>query len=1039
MLQTMARLERDGQKEHGQDHDQMVFKMHELEMAMKRNKEYVDEERLRLGRLGIGAVLVSIRGLVLHYKCETQDYRGLNGEYVQSGQMFDEIPFYVKVQDESIAMWCSISPRMSAWCIGPKTKVGTDKMWAYMTFEGHDSCVVDGISMFSWTVHSYTSDSWELQTNVEVLDIDHIHDTQTKMEMYGRDGIASLGLSMQQDSSQDSSIEMYPAASQPELALHWDHEDSTAHLHKPSGLEIRNFMDRGASVSVSASISKFENELQLQIDNNAEKIAAVEANKELPEMTKKSKVHALKIQARIITKQRNLSMLNRLSKTLRGIMTAFGQGFRGHIDRYIGKFKVRVDLKTALYKEPNYTASWREIRQLEPILDEAKNAIQVLVQEENKLLDALENVIKLSEKTMTQDVKKFEVDLLEYQSNLVGMLTSHPKQHPQSLLEEASSLKSRLREWDAHAKEQLRGTAWIDFDDDDQNGRVEYVGHVIKAPDLDVEVEDGLGCMAWVDGTTYSGEFSNGNVEGIGSETYLDGSTYQGQFEKGTRHGLGVLRSTTGESYSGEWVNGERHGFGILNIPNHDSMALDSRFHDSRFQDSYNLESNDFSVFFKFSEGDMEDEVDNTVEQEKLARQIQDLVQDAQHILAMANTLAAQIRDKISQTHHKALTEQDMHTYFFAALTGPTLDNLESSGLLEDAVLDEPDVRVHVSLETWLGTVLIPRDDASTRAATARRGASSVAASRPPSVAASRAPRSTSLHAAQGQHAGNQHQKQEHPLELDLMSLEGKSDRWARLQVICDVMRSWGYKSPKDLLSLLEHREQFAKLAGDCGLEEGQWTIVWKAMVDLNQDVLESNPLAHPDAITLLEALFEKFCDTDKPLGSPYISVEGLTSLLSFFNITPSSSVINDIIESFGCDRPVIDIRQFLGRINHPDIHKWHRLAQTHLDQIWKKKARETDSKANIVLPGKRKEMLNKVIARKKAEQDKIREHKVKLMRKKALGAAKAAPRVRGHMVQGSQVRDPLLSMSWLEVTLALIHKRHDDIKIHDVISLAPT
>ncbi len=530
--------------------------------------------------------------------------------------------------------------------------------------------------------------------------------------------------------------------------------------------------------------------------------------------------------------------------------------------------------------------------------------------------------------------------------------------------------------------------------------------------------------MTWVDGTTYSGEFSNGNVEGIGSETYLDGTTYQGQFEKGTRHGLGVLRSTTGESYSGEWVNGERHGLGILNIPNHDSMALDSRFHhfwnDSRFQDSYNLESNDFSVFGKFSEGHMESEVDNTVEQEKLARQIQDLVQDAEHILAMANTLAAQIRDKISQMHHKALTEQDMHTYFFAALTGPTLDTLESSGLVEDAVLDEPDVRVHVSLETWLGTVLIPRDDPSNGAATARRGASS--------GSASRAPRSTSLHAAQGQHAGNQHQKQETPLDLDLMSLEERSDRWARLQVICDVMRRWGYKSPKDLLSLLEHREQFAKLAGDCGLEEDQWTIVWKAMVDLNQDVLESNPLAHPDAITLLEALFEKFCDTDKPLGSPYISVKGLTSLLSFFNITPSSSVINDIIESFGCDRPVIDIRQFLGRINHPDIHKWHRLAQTHLDQIWRKKTRETDSKAYMVLPEKRREMLNKVIARKKAEQDEIREHKLKRMRKKALGAARAAPRVRGHMVQDSQVRDPLLSMSWLEVTLPPIHKGHDAI-----------
>jgi hypothetical protein len=452
----MARLERDGQKEHGQDHDQMVFKMHELEMAMKKNKEYVEEERLRLGRLGIGAVLLSIRGLVLHYKCETKDYRGLNGEYVQTGQMFDKIPIYVKVQDESIAMWCSISPRMSAWCIGPKTKVGTDKMWAYMTFEGHDSCVVDGMSMFSWTVHSYTSDSWELQTNVEVLDVDHIHDTQTKMEMHGLDGIASLGLSIiQQDSSQDSSIEMYPAASQPELALHWDHEDSIAHLHKPSGLEIRNFMDRGATVSLNVSISKFENELQLQIDNNAEQIAAVEANEELPEMTKKSKVHALKTQARIITKQRNLSILNRIFKNITGIMKDFGKGFGGKIDRYIGKFKVRVDLKTALYKEPNYTASWQEIRQLEPILNEAKNAIQVLVQEENKLLDALENVIKLSEKTMTEDVKKFEVELLEYQSNLVGMLTSQPNQNFHSLIHQASSLKSRMHHWDAHAKEQV--------------------------------------------------------------------------------------------------------------------------------------------------------------------------------------------------------------------------------------------------------------------------------------------------------------------------------------------------------------------------------------------------------------------------------------------------------------------------------------------------------------------------------------------------------------------------------------------------------
>eukprot|EP01083_Nonionella_stella_P027440 75552_1 len=85
-------------------------------------------------------------------------------------------------------------------------------------------------------------------------------------------------------------------------------------------------------------------------------------------------------------------------------------------------------------------------------------------------------------------------------------------------------------------------------------------GHVYKGP---ISM-DGSGYYKWNDGTSYEGDFQNGQMTGFGVYK-LNNCTYNGHVYCGIRHGYGTLIiHDTNTKYVGEFANGKRHGKGIV-------------------------------------------------------------------------------------------------------------------------------------------------------------------------------------------------------------------------------------------------------------------------------------------------------------------------------------------------------------------------------------------------------------------------------------------------------------------------------------------
>jgi hypothetical protein len=80
----------------------------------------------------------------------------------------------------------------------------------------------------------------------------------------------------------------------------------------------------------------------------------------------------------------------------------------------------------------------------------------------------------------------------------------------------------------------------------------------------------GHGIFYMGDGSTYEGEFYEGEIQGIGLRRWPDGTTYSGQFVKGEMYGEGVYLSAKGEKYEGEFRDNKRWGKGELTHANHD-------------------------------------------------------------------------------------------------------------------------------------------------------------------------------------------------------------------------------------------------------------------------------------------------------------------------------------------------------------------------------------------------------------------------------------------------------------------------------------
>jgi hypothetical protein len=88
-----------------------------------------------------GAVVVRVSGAVLHLggAGTSKPYTGVNGDFERTEGVLNGRPVYTHVSMPTAMWWgavgdgvCGVSAVSGCWCIGPKDRVGTDRMWAYV-------------------------------------------------------------------------------------------------------------------------------------------------------------------------------------------------------------------------------------------------------------------------------------------------------------------------------------------------------------------------------------------------------------------------------------------------------------------------------------------------------------------------------------------------------------------------------------------------------------------------------------------------------------------------------------------------------------------------------------------------------------------------------------------------------------------------------------------------------------------------------------------------------------------------------------------
>jgi hypothetical protein len=118
--------------------------------------------------LRYGARTVGIRGMLLHGKQETKNYTGIIGDFQRSEHICNGKAVYMHSSQPSALWWTNIDGDVS-WCVGPKDRVGSSSMWAYVKTDGLGPEHAD---KKPWYVYSYKSQVFEMQTGVEVVNLD---------------------------------------------------------------------------------------------------------------------------------------------------------------------------------------------------------------------------------------------------------------------------------------------------------------------------------------------------------------------------------------------------------------------------------------------------------------------------------------------------------------------------------------------------------------------------------------------------------------------------------------------------------------------------------------------------------------------------------------------------------------------------------------------------------------------------------------------------------------------------------------------------
>lgn len=81
------------------------------------------------------------------------------------------------------------------------------------------------------------------------------------------------------------------------------------------------------------------------------------------------------------------------------------------------------------------------------------------------------------------------------------------------------------------------------------------------------KLPDGYHSIVYADGSTYSGQWQDGNRHGRGVFCWPNGDRYEGEWVEGAQHGQGTLATTDGAVYFGGWSKGLMDGQGVFKPP----------------------------------------------------------------------------------------------------------------------------------------------------------------------------------------------------------------------------------------------------------------------------------------------------------------------------------------------------------------------------------------------------------------------------------------------------------------------------------------
>lgn len=133
---------------------------------------------------------------------------------------------------------------------------------------------------------------------------------------------------------------------------------------------------------------------------------------------------------------------------------------------------------------------------------------------------------------------------------------------------------------------------------------------------FDYGTRSGVGYQAFASGDVYMGWFRDNTWNGSGYYVFKDGNVAQGIFKKGQidrveyvggvneslrYHGLGIQVSSNGTTYNGEWKNGQKHGQGVLTF--YDGSSYTGSFVAGTIEGRGKLKSNSSLYIGDFKDG----------------------------------------------------------------------------------------------------------------------------------------------------------------------------------------------------------------------------------------------------------------------------------------------------------------------------------------------------------------------------------------------------------------------------------------------------